>query len=92
MSTTDDRNDWQYEVANGDTVLGFQEWMEHKQETDEASPAEDDPLYEYDTLDVQGVCKDCNSGTLNNRLHEAFDFNGNEVYCLNCGSTHLDLL
>ena len=41
---------------------------------------------------LQGVCKDCNSGTLNNGLVEAFDFNGNGYYCLNCGSTHLDLL
>ena len=47
---------------------------------------------ENDTLDRAGVCKDCGSGTLNNRLNEAFDFNGNGVYCLNCGSNHLDLL
>jgi hypothetical protein len=41
---------------------------------------------EDDTLDCAGVCKDCGNGTLNNRLNEAFDFNGNGVYCLNCGS------
>lgn len=23
--------DWQYEVANGDTVLGYEEWKSHKQ-------------------------------------------------------------
>lgn len=23
---------WRYEVANGDTVLGFAEWIEHKKE------------------------------------------------------------
>ncbi len=47
---------------------------------------------EDDTLACAGVCKDCGNGTLNNRLNEAFDFNGNEVYCLNCGSNHLDLI
>jgi len=26
------RADWQYEVANGDTVLGYWEWIEHKME------------------------------------------------------------
>ncbi|MCD6056507.1 MAG: hypothetical protein K0Q89_37 [Thermomicrobiales bacterium] len=26
--------DWQYEVANGDTVLGYTEWVEHKLEAD----------------------------------------------------------
>ena len=45
-----------------------------------------------DTLDCQGVCKDCGNGTLNNRLNEAFDYNGNGVYCLNCGSDHVDIL
>lgn len=24
--------DWQYEVANGDTRLGYREWVEHKKE------------------------------------------------------------
>jgi len=28
---------------------------------------------EDDTLDCQGVCKDCGNGTLNNKLNEAFD-------------------
>ena len=45
-----------------------------------------------DTLDCQGTCKDCGNGTLNNKLHEAFDYNGNGVYCLNCGSTHVDVI
>lgn len=26
------KEDWQYEVANGDTVLGFAEWLQHKEE------------------------------------------------------------
>lgn len=25
-------DDWQYEVANGDTLLGFDEWMQHQEE------------------------------------------------------------
>lgn len=44
------------------------------------------------TLDCQGTCKDCGNGTLNNRAAEAFDYNGNGVYCLNCGSTHVDII
>ena len=27
-----DRKDWQYEVSNGDTVLGFEDWKAHKKE------------------------------------------------------------
>lgn len=30
----DDRHDWQNDVANGDTVLGLAEWIEHKREAD----------------------------------------------------------
>ena len=41
---------------------------------------------------VAGVCKCCYSGTLNNNLCEAFDYNGFGHYCLNCGSTHVDLM
>ena len=41
---------------------------------------------------VAGVCKDCYNGTLNNNLREAFDYNGFGYYCLNCGSTHVDLV
>lgn len=48
---------------------------------------------------LQGVCKDCGNGTLNNDLTTAFGFNGDEGYaggdtlvCLVCGSTHLDIL
>lgn len=26
--------DWRYEVANGDTTLGYREWCEHKLEAD----------------------------------------------------------
>lgn len=28
----EDRRDWQYEVRNGDTVLGLAEWLEHRTE------------------------------------------------------------
>ena len=46
---------------------------------------------------LQGVCKDCQSGTLNNNFYEAFvytsDNDDNEfLVCKNCGSTHLDIL
>jgi hypothetical protein len=34
MTYFDDLNDWQYEVENGDTVLGFAEWLEHKKESE----------------------------------------------------------
>ncbi len=27
--------DWQYEVSNGDTLLGFEDWQAHKQESEE---------------------------------------------------------
>ena len=48
---------------------------------------------------LQGVCKDCGNGTLNNLLSPAFGYNGDDGFaggdtlvCLQCGSTHLDLL
>ncbi len=28
------RSDWQYEVAGGDTQLGYREWVEHQRESD----------------------------------------------------------
>jgi hypothetical protein len=42
---------------------------------------------------LQGVCKDCGNGTLNNELNPAFE----ELYhggfcCIGCGSQHLDIL
>lgn len=27
--------DWQYEVANGDTKLGYEDWVEHRRQSDE---------------------------------------------------------
>jgi len=33
MSTKYPKEDWQYEVANGDTVLGYAEWVEHRKES-----------------------------------------------------------
>lgn len=27
-------SDWKYEVANGDTLLGYAEWVEHQKEAD----------------------------------------------------------
>ena len=28
------KSDWQYEVKNGDTKLGYKEWVEHRKEAD----------------------------------------------------------
>jgi hypothetical protein len=45
---------------------------------------------------LQGVCKDCYSGSLNNELNPAFylfDEEENPVWrCISCNSTHLDIL
>jgi len=45
--------------------------------------------------DVQGVCKDCQSATLNNRINPVFGLDGDEddyIVCLKCGSTHVDVV
>lgn len=34
MTFTEDIRDWQYEVANGDTVLGFMDWLKHREEAE----------------------------------------------------------
>ena len=36
------QQDWRYEVGNGDTVLGFEEWLEHKKEADGGCVTEED--------------------------------------------------
>jgi hypothetical protein len=47
---------------------------------------------------IQGVCKDCGNGTLNNELYPAFELLSSdgleelELRCIRCGSTHLDVL
>jgi Zn finger protein HypA/HybF involved in hydrogenase expression len=41
---------------------------------------------------IQGVCRDCGNGTLNNNLSPAFETDGNEWRCNKCWSTHLDIL
>lgn len=58
----------------------------------------------YETPDVdrermptmQGVCKDCGNGTLNNELNPAFQYfeMDDQAYlqCKRCGSTHVDVL
>jgi hypothetical protein len=55
---------------------------------------------ESEVPNVQGVCKDCNNGTLNNELNPAFNveyaqFDGDVelvISCLQCGSEHVDVL
>ena len=51
------------------------------------------------TFVVQGVCKDCGNGTLNNELNPAFDVyeyldgeGGMQLTCNRCGSSHVDVL
>jgi hypothetical protein len=49
---------------------------------------------------LQGVCKDCGNGTLNNELNPAFEevndlrYSESDSYfrCMRCHSTHLDVL
>jgi ribosomal protein L32 len=46
---------------------------------------------------LQGICKDCGNGTLNNNTNPAFDVASNDdgdeiLVCNRCGSTHLDVL
>jgi hypothetical protein len=50
--------------------------------------------YETDHLStIQGICRDCGNGTLNNELNPAFDQDFDELwFCTDCGSTHLDIL
>jgi uncharacterized Zn finger protein len=49
-------------------------------------------------MNVQGVCKDCGNGTLNNEVNPQFELLSSdgldelEVRCIECGSIHLDLL
>ena len=43
---------------------------------------------------LQGVCKDCGNGTMNNELFTAFtqhEVTG-AVACARCGSTHVDVV
>jgi hypothetical protein len=54
---------------------------------------------ENEPLPLQGVCKDCGNGTLNNDLNPAFELvafdeaDGEAGWlCNRCGSDHLDLL
>jgi hypothetical protein len=41
---------------------------------------------------LQGVCKDCGNGTLNNSLNPAFTLDEDGWRCNQCYSTHLDIL
>jgi uncharacterized Zn finger protein len=45
---------------------------------------------------IQGVCKDCGNGTLDNELNPAFDLTEEDdfemLHCNRCGSIHLDIL
>ena len=42
---------------------------------------------------IQGVCKDCGTGTMNNEINPAFDVNdADDVACRGCGSDHVDVV
>jgi hypothetical protein len=47
---------------------------------------------------LQGVCKECGAGTLNNRLNPVFEFeddgegDGGQVTCIKCHSRHVDVV
>ncbi len=48
---------------------------------------------------LQGVCRDCSNGTLNNNLNPAFNIDSDNeidgfsvVSCNRCGSTHVDII
>jgi hypothetical protein len=51
-----------------------------------------------DMAAVQGVCKDCGNGTLNNELNEQFvavevkNSDYEVMVCKDCGSSHVDLV
>ena len=58
MSEDTDRKDWEYEVANGDTVLGFDEWLDHRAEAEDEEPEYVETLTKdemWDSLIEQGV-------------------------------------
>lgn len=66
--------------------------MPYEAEDDREERACDNPA-------LQGVCKDCGNGTLNNNLNPAFkvverDYADGEaeLVCKVCGSSHLDIL
>ena len=46
-------SDWKYEVSNGDTWLGYQEWLEHRIESEPDDP--EDFLYNVTVIDSRVV-------------------------------------
>lgn len=63
-----DFSDWQYEAANGDTVLGFRDWVTHRNEQiDETDPLSFDEIAEaqgWNTTTMLTVCRDYISTTV----------------------------
>ncbi len=45
--------DWQYEVANGDTKLGYTYWLQHRLESEEENAAK--PFEDPDLLNLEDV-------------------------------------
>lgn len=89
-------SDWQYEVRNRDTVLGFKEWQEHKLEQ-EQHVEWDYTCQTCGTLSVVQVCGKTSDLCCMNHLHREHDGYvlrgmgiGEEDYlefsfCVNCG-------
>jgi hypothetical protein len=69
-------------------VCGIEMDMRPTEDTDEAL---NDACERLNDPPLQGVCKDCGNGTLNNDLNPAFELE-DYPHCLACGSTHLDIL
>lgn len=53
---------------------------------------------DFTSLALQGICRDCGNGTLNNKLNPVFELlasdgcEDEELRCIACGSVHLDIL
>ena len=66
--------DWYYEVKNGDTGLGYEEWLEHKYDAEDADPlayhdAPDAPLCEVDDCPAPAEPCPCGAAHCPNHPH-----------------------
>jgi hypothetical protein len=51
------------------------------------------PEYYDDEPLIQGICKDCGNGTLNNHILRAFGIDDDGMaYCVRCDSHHVEVL
>lgn len=68
--------DWQHEVANGDTKLGFAEWQQHREEAE--APTTDTSLQPKTPSALRMVCPSCGSEDIseNNVVHVRLKIEG----------------